>query len=1291
MPFEPVDRLRGSEAALIYKGKDPKDPRQACVKIFKEPYGIHAGFIDEAENVANNMRTIKHANMVQVFEVGRHTDRLKIATEFMPMSLKEYMAENESVDLTSALSVTLKIIEALEVGYNIGLPPHLAIKPNNILVNDELTDVKLTDWYVGRGMEMVEEADRKKWEDPKYLSPEQVHRLGELTPASDIYSLGMVLYNMLTGHPLFNDADREKVKYQQVYIDASPHIEYYKQIPSAVKEILITALKKDPSKRYTSLMEFKEAVAYALAAVSFKKARPEGSLAGETVDNRYEVLEELGNGQFSSMYKALEKGRDKFVTIKFYDEKLSREEEFIRAINKDLYARAQFKHPHVVDLIAQGWHKNQYYIVESYVPSSIGAILTERGKLSPEQALQIIRKVVAVLSYLKTKGSLTAHGALKPQHILYNPRGEDVFLRDFRLPETERFIIKTYGVPPTAYEYIPPEVWLDDPDAPVDERSDIYTLGAILFRLVTGELLFDGAAQEIMEAHMTLDPMPRIREKFEIPLVFHDILFKMLEKDPLQRYQTYDELSDDIGQLIGGTDSGINIQLIDQGTTIKGKYRLEDQLTGIGGAHGASPSGDLVLYSGIHLGTDTPVMMWFYRIPKNPDLDLAWSELMKAASEYDHPGLIRVLDHGRDKGAYFFVSELRTHTVANYITEYGPLYETFAVEAGRQIAEALQYMRASGFDIWGRLSPESIYLVTKPELKVKLTGFERDIFYNTPTKLNRSEYLSPEQITGLGQLTGAADIYSWGLVIYYLISGEDLFKGEPHEIAAMHVYMDPKDKLEALQISSDLKRILERALKKDYTSRYNSWQELIEDIDDYLASAAAVDIVESTLSFIPGDSSYLSIVSTEEGAMPDEEIRTTFVMRYPPSNTGIRGSFCVAAGISSHVEEALRCADLACREAEKVFSYSSLSRLDILDDPMQLSVSAIQRANGIVNQEAFRVNKIGVVGAEILIASISQNRLFLARVGSCFAYLLRGTTIRAFMKRGDRKVMLGRDLTVNVDTAERHLRPGDVLILGSSDLGRALSDVEIRNTVTSTFDTQEACERIISLASSRYKGAASSTKEGMSVVVVQFGDINESQKYAPGYFPAAPVIHHYVTKGTAYIEERMYDKAIEELLKGYDIKPDNFSINYQLSRAYKEKGQLELALRHCARSLMLFPGFAAGHARMGDILYERGDKDKAREEYELAVATAPNSADAHNALGSYYFRESLYTQAIREFLKALECDEKNAQAKSNLEMARTRAKSISGAVAESASKVKHGIRRPFTHSKETKGKKKKKK
>ena len=72
-----------------------------------------------------------------------------------------------------------------------------------------------------------------------------------------------------------------------------------------------------------------------------------------------------------------------------------------------------------------------------------------------------------------------------------------------------------------------------------------------------------------------------------------------------------------------------------------------------------------------------------------------------------------------------------------------------------------------------------------------------------------------------------------------MVTGKDLFTGEPHEIAGLHVYHDPKPELEAAPITPDLKRILEHALKKDFTARFVSWQELLEDLDDYQANVLA--------------------------------------------------------------------------------------------------------------------------------------------------------------------------------------------------------------------------------------------------------------------------------------------------------------------------------------------------------------------------------------------------------------------------------------------------------------------
>ncbi len=351
-----------------------------------------------------------------------------------------------------------------------------------------------------------------------------------------------------------------------------------------------------------------------------------------------------------------------------------------------------------------------------------------------------------------------------------------------------------------------------------------------------------------------------------------------------------------------------------------------------------------------------------------------------------------------------------------------------------------------------------------------------------------------------------------------------------------------------------------------------------------------------------------------------------------------------------------------------------------MENPNELAEQAIQKANGVLNQEAFRLNRLGQTGAEMILAVVTKNRLHLSRVGTGFAYLFRGGNIRTFMRRPTEIRMLGKDMTVRVEATERHLRAGDILVLGTGDLGRALADIELKNTVLSTIDSQEACERIISLAASRYKGAGHN-KEAMAVEVIQFGDIDETPVIHAGRFASEPVLHHYITKGTAYLESGMYDKAIQEFQKGLAINPDAFSLNFQAALAYQGKGALDVALYHLNKAMELFPNFIDGHIKLGEIFYQKGQIRRASTEFETAVALGGNSADPYIALGSFYYKESLFSQAAKAFKKALEFDPNNQQAQRNYQMAVRRAKSITGALAEGAKKVSRGIRAPFQRKK----------
>ena len=1256
--YEPKDRLRSSPIALIYRGHDDTSKLECIMKIFKDPYGSDKTFIDKVDSIATRLKYLDHPNIVPVREIGFHSERLYIATDLLDINLTEFIKRNEVLDLVPALTIAMKIVDGLMSGYENGLPPHLDLRSNNILLNAEEGIPKVADWYIRHGLDMLAPDLRRDWEDPKYLAPEQIHGIGEPGIHSDIYQLGLLIYHMLVGHMIFQGGNDE-VRYQQVYVASKKHVEYYQQIPSMVQEIIIKCLEKDPKKRYPNLSELHDAVSYALAAASYKKKAPTDSLVGTIVDRKFEIVEEIGQGHFASTYKVHEVGKENFYTLKLYDKQISQKEDFIRAMNNDMFARAQIRHPQVVDLMASGWHEDRYYLVFTYIPTTLAKVLEDEPQLTPEQALRIVRRVAVILEYLHRKGTLKAHQQLKPEHILINPSGEDIFLTDFRLEETSRFILKEYGIPLSSFQYSAPEIIKDEGD--IGPYTDIYALGTLLYRLVTGAELFQGMLpQDVLDKHLNWDPKEEIINNQNIPLVFHDIIIKALEKAPENRYQDYTSFLADIIQLTGDSEKGAGLRLIDTGTTIKGKYILDERLP--------LYTGQPLIFRGNHTQTETPVMVWFYKFTRTKEMEEIFNNAMKDISRYSHQNVLRVLDHGHDKGAFFFVTELRETTLKDFIQSNGPVDEETAIELIKQAGDALKHMTDEGREFYGSINPENIFIQIEPGLTLKVAGYERVHIYSNPHEQNISAYIPPEQITGLGKKSVSSDIYSVALVLYYMLIGDDLIKGEPDEITNKHIFGDPQELLSTPIIQPNLKRILAKSLDKDMQNRYADLQEFVDDLDDYLASRTAGDEKEVLLSLLFGRGSFKSEV---EGQM---EMRNILTMRIPQMSGGIRGVVAIAQGVGE-ADLALLAQTRAIEELERIFSPSRLRDLPITDDPLSLLMEGINRANGAINQEAFRLNKLGKFGSELILAVITANRLYLGRVGTAFAYLFRGQSIRTFLKKPTDKRLLGKEMTVKVDTTERHLRKGDILVLGTGNLARVLSDLEIRNTVLSTNDVQESCERIVGLASNRFRGRREEIM-GLSTIVIQFGEITESLPKAHR-FHAAPVIHHYLQKGTQYLENGLYDQAINEYNKAYDIAPEAFSVNYQLALAYFGKRAIDMAHTFIQRALAMFPNFVDGHIKLADVYYAKGKIDQAQEEYFYACQLGMDNPEPWAALGEFYYKQNLFSQAISHFQKALELSPNHQKAQQGLEMAKKHAKTIGGFFKEGTSTVKTGIKKPF--------------
>ena len=257
----------------------------------------------------------------------------------------------------------------------------------------------------------------------------------------------------------------------------------------------------------------------------------------------YEILEELGEGGFSTVYKALDTETERLVALKvLHGEQFERAERFRqRFIEREELAR-ELDHPHVIPVYAVGEERGIPYIVMEYVK---GGSLADRlsewfWRPSIRGILEIAHQVADGLEYLHQREIV--HRDIKPANILLN-LDDHVYLTDFGIAQVVESAFRgmIVGTP----EYLSPEAILH-PEK-VDGRADLYSLGIVLFELLTGEVPFRaGSPVEIMHQQVNQD-LPDLPE--DLPVSLSRLVVNCLAKSPSERYENASELKNEIERL----------------------------------------------------------------------------------------------------------------------------------------------------------------------------------------------------------------------------------------------------------------------------------------------------------------------------------------------------------------------------------------------------------------------------------------------------------------------------------------------------------------------------------------------------------------------------------------------------------------------------------------------------------------------------------------------------------------------------------------------------------------------
>ena len=264
-----------------------------------------------------------------------------------------------------------------------------------------------------------------------------------------------------------------------------------------------------------------------------------GAVIGDFIIRR-----EIGRGGMGIVYEAYQISLDRPAALKVLSEAYANNSEFVVGFIKEARAAAKLNHPHVVQAYAVGEDAGIFYLAMEFIDGeTMKGVLKRQRIIDPLQAINIIQQIAEALSYAWTEQKLI-HRDIKPDNIMLTSSGR-AKLADLGLARVAGDVDdadkdEVMGTP----QYICPEHLTG---APMDVRSDIYSLGATFYHFVTGRFPFEGtSAAEIAQKHITCKLTPAMNVNKDVPQCVSMIIDKMMEKDPLMRYPDADSLVDDL-------------------------------------------------------------------------------------------------------------------------------------------------------------------------------------------------------------------------------------------------------------------------------------------------------------------------------------------------------------------------------------------------------------------------------------------------------------------------------------------------------------------------------------------------------------------------------------------------------------------------------------------------------------------------------------------------------------------------------------------------------------------------
>ncbi len=242
--------------AVIYNAQDLMLERKVAIKVLRKELSGDQSFQNKFRSEAKASASLIHPNIITTFDFGFDGDRLYIVMELIEGSdLKAIIIQNESRSLSQNLDYLLQASNGLGFAHQSGFV-HCDVKPQNIMIS-KTGVLKITDFGIARALETISREEKYDvvWGSPFYFSPEQASGKPP-SPATDVYSLGVIAYELVTGQLPFNSSDSAELARMHRIAEPKPPMDINAEIPESLNYCILKALSKNPEERYKNGNKF---------------------------------------------------------------------------------------------------------------------------------------------------------------------------------------------------------------------------------------------------------------------------------------------------------------------------------------------------------------------------------------------------------------------------------------------------------------------------------------------------------------------------------------------------------------------------------------------------------------------------------------------------------------------------------------------------------------------------------------------------------------------------------------------------------------------------------------------------------------------------------------------------------------------------------------------------------------------------------------------------------------------------------------------------------------------------